>query len=263
MDQRECPYCAETIKRKAKVCRFCSAAVTPIYVEHSGANKQIAKILDLYEQGKSSEEIASELNSNNEYRIGSNNPWVSQDVDEIVVDFTLPTNNNSAKLSESSTIEGQKSKGGWTKEETRSFNIKFFGGTILIIIIASKIFNNGSSVSASSSNAITPPFTKAHVCKAGFAAVNAVSPKLIRLDKVDGDVAHLTYIRQRDNTRWTGKCNISGNKIIWSFNGGRMRVHPSDSKVTFETTANIVTVYTKESNGSVDYDVFGFSEVSE
>jgi hypothetical protein len=30
-DSRECPYCAEIIKKKAKVCRFCGRDVPPIY----------------------------------------------------------------------------------------------------------------------------------------------------------------------------------------------------------------------------------------
>jgi DNA-directed RNA polymerase subunit RPC12/RpoP len=33
-DTRECPYCAETIKKKATVCRFCGKDVEPIEDEH-------------------------------------------------------------------------------------------------------------------------------------------------------------------------------------------------------------------------------------
>ncbi|MCX2833258.1 recombinase family protein [Microbulbifer thermotolerans] len=252
---RECPYCAEKIKRRARICRFCNSEVEPIYVEHPGANKQIIKILDLVEKGKDYESIAHELNEEKVFRIDNGNPWTSNDIRQIAEDFRLEKsdikNTKTQKTEHSNTHKPSLIK------EKRNKNISIICTfTFIFFVFLFANFKNNDSAAK-----ITPPFTERKVCKAGVATMNMVSPKIIKLDGVSGNVYDFSYIRKSDNTKWTSKCKIKGDKIIWSFNGGRWRVHPLDTVVTFKTTTNVVTIYTTESDGSSSFDVYGFSEL--
>lgn len=254
-DYRECPYCAEKIKRRARICRFCNSEVEPIYVEHTGANKQIIKILDLAEKGKDYEAIAHELNGEKIFRIDNGSPWTSNDIRQIAEDFRpgkSDTKNSKNKKSEHSNTHNFS-----ISHDKRNKNISIIFASVLLffILLLTNLENNSPEPK------ITPPFTKAKVCKAGVATMNMVSPKIIKLDGISGNTYDFSYIRKSDNTKWTSKCKIEGDKIIWSFNGGRWRVHPLDTVVTFKTTTNVVTIYTTESDGSSSFDVYGFSEL--
>ena len=94
-ENRECPFCAESIKKIAKVFRFCDKQVIPFYVADVNANSQIVTILDLYDSGQSVEEIAQYLNENGVTRLDSSDPWESEKVTAIISSFK-----NSEKVDE-------------------------------------------------------------------------------------------------------------------------------------------------------------------
>lgn len=84
---RSCPFCAEKIQRRAKICRFCSSKVEPIYVENAAANKQICVIVDLYQEGKSVEEIEKILKGRGEKTLDTSEQWSESRIQTIINSF--------------------------------------------------------------------------------------------------------------------------------------------------------------------------------
>lgn len=94
---RSCPFCAEKIQRRAKICRFCSSKVEPIYVENAAANKQICVIVDLYQEGKSVEEIEKILKGRGEKTLDTSEQWSESRIQTIINSFCAePKNQDSA-----------------------------------------------------------------------------------------------------------------------------------------------------------------------
>lgn len=86
---RSCPFCAEKIQKKAKICRFCSSKVEPIYVENAAANKQVCAVVDLFQDGKGAEEIAIILNERGERTLDSNDLWSPARIQTIINTFCI------------------------------------------------------------------------------------------------------------------------------------------------------------------------------
>lgn len=87
-DMRNCPFCDEEIRKKAKLCRFCKKAVEPIYVENKKVNSQIVNILDSIEAGEDYISVASKLNESGDYRVDTGEVWDAGKVEEIHISFT-------------------------------------------------------------------------------------------------------------------------------------------------------------------------------
>lgn len=85
--QRECPFCAENIRRRAKICRYCQNQVTPKYVDHEQANAQVVKILELRGSGLSAVEISQVFNDEGEIFLKDQSSWNTEKVNKVIQVF--------------------------------------------------------------------------------------------------------------------------------------------------------------------------------
>lgn len=99
-DTRECPCCAELIKKRAKVCRYCNNSVTPIYVDNQEANVQIEKIIELHSKGTKTRDISNILKEDGFTRIDTNELWTVDQIEETVRNFSASKTevNNARKI---------------------------------------------------------------------------------------------------------------------------------------------------------------------
>lgn len=96
---RECPFCAETIQAKAKLCKHCKSSVEPFYVKNPAGNSQICRIIDLVESGKNFATTANDLNVALDFRIPSNEAWTPEQVEKTYKDFASPNQSNTSSSS--------------------------------------------------------------------------------------------------------------------------------------------------------------------
>lgn len=107
--------------------------------------------------------------------------------------------------------------------------------------------------------------TVAKICKAGIAAMMFKSPKIIKVDSVKAGVAHLWYIREDDQTKWSYRCKLEGDRIIWASanpdSTGRWRDHPLDEKIFYKNSKKEVTIMQKYSDGSSTEETYSTSSL--
>ncbi len=103
---------------------------------------------------------------------------------------------------------------------------------------------------ATNLSAAEPRFTPTQICKAGIAVVMGRDPGTMKIDRVQKDVVFLSYVRAGDRKRWTYKCKLEGQKILWGADDGRWRTHPADSVITFDTETASLMVVERFSDGS-------------
>jgi hypothetical protein len=77
-------------------------------------------------------------------------------------------------------------------------------------------------------------------------------PRIIRVDRTQGDTAYLSYVRPDDGKRWKYKCKLDGNKIVWGADDGRWRTHPDDSVITYNARGSSLTVIERYSDGFIE-----------
>lgn len=139
----QCKWCAETIQAKARVCRFCQKPVTPMFVEDSKANKQIAAIDTLHSKGHSSEKIAAFLKSKNQVYLADNSDWTAEKVDKVIAQFI----ENSQPNQNQNTSQGQKTPRTLKQHALRGLSWGFGGllfamGLIVLIPMGAKSSSN-------------------------------------------------------------------------------------------------------------------------
>ena len=110
-------------------------------------------------------------------------------------------------------------------------------------------------------NANSFEFKKAHICKAGLASLFYQKTQIITVDREEGEVLFLSYIRPSDGSKWSYKCKVEGNRIIWGASDGRWRVDPADSLITYTTQNNSIKIVRKHSDGSTSVKQYTASEL--
>lgn len=86
-------------------------------------------------------------------------------------------------------------------------------------------------------------------------------PKIIAVDKTEGDVIYVSYRRPDDGTVWKQRCRIEGTKIIWATETGRWRVHPLDEVITYSATPSALTIQQKFTDGSTSTKSYSMSQL--
>ena len=99
-------------------------------------------------------------------------------------------------------------------------------------------------------------FTSGQICKAGIAVVMGRDPAIMKIDHAEKDVVYLSYVRADDRKRWTYKCKLEGQRILWGADDGGWRTHPADSVITFAIDASSLTVTERFSDGSSNKKTF-------
>ena len=96
----------------------------------------------------------------------------------------------------------------------------------------------------------TAKFSDNQICRAGIAVAFGRDPAIIRIGRARGGIIYLSYIRPDDGKKWSFRCKIQSNRIIWASDTGRWRTHPEDSVITYSIAGSMLFVSEKYSDGS-------------
>jgi len=124
------------------------------------------------------------------------------------------------------------------------------------LISLAAVVSSGNAQAAGKGN-----FSTNQICKAGIATVMGRDPAIIRIDRVQGEVVYLSYIRKDDGKKWGYKCTLDGNRIVWGSDTGRWRTHKMDSKVFFYVEGSVLKVEDRFSDGSATQKSFNSKQL--
>lgn len=88
------------------------------------------------------------------------------------------------------------------------------------------------------------------VCRAAIAAIMGREPEAVKIDRANGDVHNLSYIRASDKSKWSFRCRVQGKEIVWASEPGRWRTEPRDEKVEYVIVNKGRSVVITESTGT-------------
>ncbi|WP_319587778.1 hypothetical protein [uncultured Desulfobulbus sp.] len=106
-------------------------------------------------------------------------------------------------------------------------------------------------------------FSQQLICKAAIGTLMGRDPSTMTITKVEDAVTYLHYIRKNDGSKWTYRCKIEGDRVIWASDTGRWRTDPQDESDTFTSSGNSLTIYEKYSDGSSTIKTFGLSQLGQ
>lgn len=105
------------------------------------------------------------------------------------------------------------------------------------------------------------PVSAAVICRAAIAAIMGRKPEIIQVVRTEGDVQFLTYTRPSDKKRWSNRCRVEGNTVVWAEEPGRWRNDPSDEKVSFEIANGTAIKITEDYGDSKGSETFELSRL--
>jgi hypothetical protein len=127
----------------------------------------------------------------------------------------------------------------------------FKSSSLLILSIA--LFSCGGSGKGE--------FSDQQICKATIGKVMGKNPSIIKIDKISGNVTHLSYIRQDDGKHWAYRCKLEGSTVIWASDNGRWRTGQYDSNISFTTNKQNLNISEKYSDGSGDDKTYNLKQL--
>ena len=102
-------------------------------------------------------------------------------------------------------------------------------------------------------------------CKAAIAVIMGRDPKTMSGKMIDGDIAHISYVRQDDGKRWQNRCRAdSPSKLTWAafdaFGDGRQGRWRTEESISFDVKADRLTV-TVDQFGEPQSETFKLSDL--
>lgn len=97
------------------------------------------------------------------------------------------------------------------------------------------------------------------LCKAAIATIMNRNPATMRT-RGQGDSTLVSYTRS-DGNRYTYKCKLKGNRVLWGNSDGRWRTHPADSKVFYRVGEGRVFIEDRFGDGSSTKKSYTFGQL--
>ena len=104
-------------------------------------------------------------------------------------------------------------------------------------------------------------FSKEQICKACVSIVMGKDPSIIKIDKTEGDVVYLSYIRSNDGTKWAYRCKLSGNRAIWANAIGRWRDSQWDSNIIYKIDGDTLQIEDRFNDGSATKESYSYNQL--
>ena len=127
------------------------------------------------------------------------------------------------------------------------------------IIIGMMCFASISSIILADERA---DFSAQKICKAAIGQIMGKNPKIINTYLAGNSIVQLSYIRENDGTKWSYRCKVEGNKIIWASETGRWRDHPLDPKLTYSISGRILHIEEDYGDGSSTKQKFNLNQLN-
>lgn len=146
-------------------------------------------------------------------------------------------------------------KNGWIRFIDRDGNIGWMKSAFL----------RESAVQAAKPEISTNPgiFSAPQICKAGIAAIMGRDPGTMITQPISNGVYQVAYMRSDDGKRFTYKCKIERNRILWGNIDGRWRNHSADSMVTYMVDGDRIIVTDNFGGGSALKKQYSLSQIGD
>lgn len=105
-------------------------------------------------------------------------------------------------------------------------------------------------------------FSVQQICIGAIATAMGRESSIIKIDSIEGKTTYLSYQREGDGQRWTYRCKLEGDRVIWASDKGRWRTGQYDSKITFFVKGETVTITELYSDGSKTSNKYHITELS-
>jgi len=148
------------------------------------------------------------------------------------------------------------------KESVKN-NLKFLKwmliaiGVILAFVAAEKFFQYVQSMSQSKGQ-----FTDKEICRAGIAVTAGKPLSIVKPAGASEDFYRFTYVREKDQTRWSFRCKVEGDRVVWATSNGPWRTRDSDWPIYWyvDDSGNVLNVLEDYLDGSGNKETFRKSD---
>jgi len=117
-----------------------------------------------------------------------------------------------------------------------------------------------SLTSVQSPQTSAPTFSVLQVCKAGIGLLMGRDPAAME-GRESAGMATFSYVRKDDGTKWSYRCRLDGDRIVWASDTGRWRTHPLDEVIRYMVDDGKLVVTETFSDGSSRSKTFAASEL--
>lgn len=100
-----------------------------------------------------------------------------------------------------------------------------------------------------------------HICRAAISTIFDETVEDVEVFRSQLNVTYLKFPKSDENRITRFKCIVQGTDIIWATETGAYRNTGIDSKISYETKENILTVKEDHKNGSVFKKTFDIKKL--